>query len=197
MSESPVRPAMSRKRMLQISSLVAIAIGVLAFAASLVIAYDALLPLAGTSLLLGVVWLVFARFVSDEPMRAAQLRYVREFFPAMVAYMILLFVSMPLVKLVHWTPLKTLVVLLPVLPMVLVMRAMLRLLLGSDELEQRQQLYAISLAAMGIGLLSFAGGFLQIAGLMPVENALILVLPCMFLLYGGSLWWVKRKYCGE
>ena len=93
--------------------------------------------------------------------------------------------------------LKWVVALLPVLPMVLILRAMLRLLKASDELEQQMQLQAIAIAAMGVGLASFAAAFLVAADLLPVDNLLMLVLPAMFGTYGVALAWVKRKYKGE
>ncbi|MGB3268342.1 MAG: hypothetical protein WBA65_00140 [Rhodanobacter sp.] len=149
------------------------------------------------SLLTGAVWLVCARRASEEPMRPAQRGYVREFLPAMAAYMVLLFASQILLRHLQAVPLRVLVVLLPIVPIVFVVRAMVRLVLASDELERRLQLEAISIASMSVGLLSFAAAFLRGAGLLPVDNALMLVLPALFAAYGIASWWVRRRFRDE
>ncbi|MEO8809925.1 MAG: hypothetical protein ABI386_06740 [Rhodanobacter sp.] len=145
----------------------------------------------------GLIWLICARFTREEPMRAEQRRYVREFFPAMAAYVVLLFVSQAMLGHVHALAWKTIIVLLPVLPIVLVVRAMVRLILASDELERRLQLEAISIASLSVGLLSFAAAFLRGAGLLPIDNALMWVLPALFGVYGIASWWVRRRFRGE
>jgi hypothetical protein len=149
------------------------------------------------AVLTGLFWLVCARHTREEPMRAAQRGYVREFLPAMAAYMVLLFASQMLLRQVHAVPLRVLVVLLPIVPIVFVVRAMVRLVLASDELERRLQLEAISIASMSVGLLSFAAAFLRGAGLLPVDNALMLVLPALFAAYGIASWWVRRRFRDE
>ena len=149
------------------------------------------------ALLTGLVWLVCARYTRNEPMRSEQRRYMREFFPAMAGYVVLLFVSQALLRHAGALPLRVLVVLLPVVPIVFVVRAMVRLVLASDELERRLQLEAISIASLSVGLLSFAAAFLRGAGLLPIDNALMLVLPALFAAYGIANWFVRRRFRDE
>ena len=66
-----------------------------------------------------------------------------------------------------------------------------------ERLQRRLQLEAISIASMSVGLLSFAAAFLRGAGLLPVDNALMLVLPALFAAYGIASWWVRRRFRDE
>lgn len=143
-------------------------------------------------LILAAIWLLLSFYTSEEPLRQAGHRYLREFFPAMLAYVVVLFASQAMLGHVENMPLRIGVLLLPMIPVALVLRAMLHLLMGSDELEQRLQLQAIAITAMSVGLISFTGGFLEIAGLLPLDNPLIWVLPMMFAIYGVALFWLRR-----
>lgn len=188
---------MTNRRALTISGLASLALGIVLAAIGWLVAWYSLVWIGVVAAVTGAVWLLCSRFTNDEPMRLAGRRYLREFFPPMIAYIVILLAVIPMMKHVHAGPLKALLALLPVVPVVFVMRAMLRMLLGSDELEQKQQLEAISISAMTVALLSFASAFLQIFGLLPIDNALMLVLPAMFGTYGVALFWVKRKYRDE
>jgi hypothetical protein len=165
--------------------------------AGLLAGWRTLTDLGLVAALTGAAWLVCARFTDDEPMRAEARRYAREFFPAMLAYVLVLLLVWPLVEHVHATPARVAIALLPMLPVAFVVRAMARLVLASDELERRLQLEAISIASLGVGLLTFAAGFLQAAGVLHLQAGLMLVLPALFVVYGVALWWARRRYRGE
>jgi hypothetical protein len=188
---------MSRRRMLVTLGALALALGMVLVGAGAGFGHRGVLWGGVCALLTGLVWLVCARHTRDEPMRPAQRNYMREFLPAMAAYVVLLFVSQMLLRQVHEVPLRVLVVLLPIVPIIFVVRAMVRLVLASDELERRLQLEAISISSMSVGLLSFAAAFLRGAGLLPIENALMLVLPALFAAYGIASWWVRRRFRDE
>lgn len=198
MNANPRRP-LSNRRMLVVLGSLAVVLGIILSGAGAWFGSRSTVWGGVIALATGVLWLVCARFTREEPMRAEQRRYIREFFPAMAAYVLLLFVSLVLLKHVHAVPvpLKVVIVLLPVLPVVFVVRAMVRLILASDELERRLQLEAISIASMSVGLLSFAAAFLRGAGLLPIDNALMWVLPAMFAGYGMANWWVRRRFRDE
>jgi uncharacterized membrane protein HdeD (DUF308 family) len=187
---------LTKRRMLTTFGSVAVMLGIVVVAAGWWSEHRVIEQLGLVALVVGVFWLVCARFASDEPLRTAQRRYLREFIPPMISYMLLLFCSLEMLKHVHAWPLRTVIALLPVVPIGFVVRAMVRLVLASDELEQRVQLEAISIASLSVGLLSFAAAFLHAAGLLPVENLLMLVLPALFAVYGLAVWWVKRRYAG-
>lgn len=189
--------AMSSRRVLVILGGFALALGIVLVGAGAGFGHRSVFWGGVCALLTGLVWLICARHSRDEPMRPAQRNYMREFLPAMAAYMVLLFVSQLLLRQVHAVPLRVLVVLLPIVPIVFVVRAMVRLVLASDELERRLQLEAISIASMSVGLLSFAAAFLRGAGLLPIDNALMLVLPALFAAYGIANWFVRRRFRDE
>jgi hypothetical protein len=56
------------------------------------------------------------------------------------------------------------------------------------------QLEAISIASLSVGLLSFAAGFMRVAGVFHFDHALMMVLPALFVAYGLALMWVRRRY---
>ncbi len=188
---------MSRKRMLRLSGWVSVLGGMAALGLDAGLGWAAAGRLGTVMLLIGAIWLGSAYFASDEPMRRSQRRYLREFFFAMLAYLVMVFAFKPLLGLVESDLLRALIALLPVLPIVFVVRAMVRKLLDGDELERRMQLEAISIASISVGLLSFTAGFLHVAGVFHFDNALLMVLPGLFLAYGLALWWVRRRYQGQ
>ncbi|MEO6926817.1 MAG: hypothetical protein ABI129_09105 [Rhodanobacter sp.] len=188
--------SLSNRRLLLILGIFSVVLGIILLGLDAWLGYRGMRWGGASALATGALWLVCARFTREEPMRAAQRRYVREFLPAMAAYMLLLFFSMAFLKHVDAVPLRVVIVLLPVLPIVFVVRAMVRLVLASDELERRLQLEAISIASMSVGLLSFAAAFLHGAGLLPIDNGLMWVLPALFAAYGMANWWVRRRFHG-
>src|SRR3546814_4893933 len=127
------------------------------------------------------------------------MRYIRELFPAMVGYMVLLPVSILLLKhVVMPVSFKVVVVLLPVLPILLVMRAMTRLLRGLDELQQRIQLQAMGMTCAIIGAGTFALGLLQGADLVPVfRDQIVWVLPATFSVWGMVVGIISYRYRDE
>ncbi len=191
------KPTISKRRIMQISGQVALGLGVLLGAAGWAFDLRRVLWFGGVAVLTGAAWLVCSRFTSDEPMRPAQRRYLRDFFPAIIAYMLIVIFGWSQIASIDSILLKWVLALLPVVPIMLILRAMLRLLRASDELQQQMQLQAIAIAAMGVGLASFAAAFLVAAELLPVDNLLMLVLPAMIGTYGLALAWIKRKYRGQ
>jgi len=196
MNNDSAKP-LSMRRVLVILGGLALALGVILAGAGAWSGQRTLLWGGVIALATGLVWLICARSMPNEPMRTEGRRYMREFLPAMAGYVVLLFISQSLLTHVHAVALTVLLVLLPVLPIVFVVRAMVRLVLASDELERRLQLEAISIASMTVGLLSFAAAFLRGAGLLPIDNALMWVLPALFGAYGIASWWVRRRFRGE
>lgn len=125
-------------------------------------------------------------------------RYLREFLPAMAGYVLSVPVSIALMLTVELPPAaKVLVALLPVLPMLLVVWAILRNLQRLDELQQRIQTQAICVASSVVGMLTFALGFLQNAGLLPSPRWVMLwVLPVMIWVWGVATAVIARRYRG-
>ncbi len=122
--------------------------------------------------------------------------YLREFIPAMVGYTLAVPISITLLLTVPmpWAA-KLVVALLPVVPMLFVVRAILRNLQRLDELQQRIQTQAIGVASTLVGTLTFAVGFLQNARLLPSPPWLMLwVLPLMIGVWGVAVALISRRY---
>ncbi|HEX7340578.1 MAG TPA: hypothetical protein VF271_11675 [Rhodanobacteraceae bacterium] len=144
--------------------------------------------------LLGVIWALCAPRQSTELVSRAYRRYVRTFVPAMVGYVLAIFVMSSVDKgaLPLWA--RVLLGLLPVLPMLWVVVVMWRFMHDSDELERRVQQEAVYATCGVVGVVSFALGLLQAVGALSLEVGLIYVLPAMFAVYGVANWWCRRKY---
>ncbi|MDN5924448.1 MAG: hypothetical protein L0H70_05555 [Xanthomonadales bacterium] len=189
--------AMSSRRMLMWAGSLAVVGGIGLLIAAVVIKGRMTMGFGWVAIVTGGIWLLCARFASAEPLRKAERRYLREFFPAMAAYVIVVLTLWPMVAHIDSVVGKVLLSLLPVVPVIFVVRAMLRLLLASDELQQRMQLQAICIASLTVGLLSFAAAFMRSAGVLVWDNALMWVLPALFGVYGIALLWIHRRYRDE
>lgn len=129
--------------------------------------------------------------------RSIHKRYQREFWPAMLAYVVIMFLLWPLLPQVRNELLKIALALLPVLPVLLVVRAMVRLVLGSDELEQRIHLIGLAIAATVVSTLSLVGGFLAASGVVKLDGAILLwVWPILVVMYAAGRGWASRRYGG-
>ena len=124
-------------------------------------------------------------------------RYQREFWPPMAAYVLIMLLLWPQLPRVHNELLKIALALLPVLPVLWVVRAMVRLVLGSDELEQRIHLIGLAIAAAVVSALSLAGGFLAAAGVLPLDGSVLIgVWPALVVVYAMGRGWASRRYGG-
>jgi hypothetical protein len=123
-------------------------------------------------------------------------RYTREMMVAMGGYAVLLFTSIWLLKHVDSTGLRAVIALLPVPPIALMLRAMIRYIRDADELQQRIELQAVSFATAFVSLLYLSGGLLQTARVLdvPAGAAMIWVLPLVCLGYGLAKIVVARRY---
>ncbi|MGE7137324.1 hypothetical protein ACQKIE_06800 [Luteibacter sp. NPDC031894] len=120
-------------------------------------------------------------------MRAVHKRYLRELFPAMVAYVLLLFLSVSWLRTLQGDLARTLVTLLPVLPIAYVIRAMVRVIRDQDEFERRIDLEAIAIAGAIGGFGFFTYGMLLNAKVIPAttaESVAIWVLPVLLGCFG-------------
>jgi hypothetical protein len=127
---------------------------------------------------------------------ALRSRYMREFMPAMAAYVITLFASVWMLKHVDEPGLRALVALLPVPAIAMAMRAIVRYIRDADELQRRIELEAVSIATAFVSLGYLAAGFLQAAKVVdiPASAAMIWVFPLVCLVYGIAKAAVSRRY---
>ena len=124
-------------------------------------------------------------------------RYIRALWPIMIGYSLLLFASVWLIRRgIEPAPLKAVVALLPVLPLVLMVRVALRYLREIDELQRRIETESIGIASLLVSLLYFAGGLLESARLVSIDAgaAMIWVFPLLCLVYGIAKMALARRY---
>jgi hypothetical protein len=150
----------------------------------------------GTGGLFAAAMLWWSPEACDTGTPALRRRYLREFLPAMAGYVVLLFGSLLLLKRVDEPVLRALLALLPVAPIALVMRAIIRYIRDADELQRRIELEAVSISTALVSLLYMSGGFLQAARVIdvPASAAMIWVFPLVCLCYGVAKAIVSRRF---
>lgn len=120
-------------------------------------------------------------------MRPVHRQYLKRFVPAMAGYCALIALYGWLVPRTGSVAVRALLAVLPMLPVLLVMRALALVIRDQDELERQIDLQALAAAAVltSCGFLSF--GLLLSAGALhgvPAELVALLVLPCFFWIFG-------------
>jgi len=132
----------------------------------------------------------------DTGTPALRRRYLREFVPAMAAYVVTLFASVWLLKRVDEPGLRALVALLPVPAIGMAMRAIVRHIRDADELQRRIELEAVSIATAFVSLGYLAAGFLQSADVVdiPASAAMMWMFPLVCLVYGIAKTAVSRRF---
>lgn len=120
-------------------------------------------------------------------MRTVHKRYLKRFLPAMAGYVALIVLFGVLVPRTHSVAARALLAVLPMLPVLLAMRALALVIREQDELERQTDLQALAMAAIltSCGFLSF--GLLLSAGVVrgvPAALVALLVLPCFFWVFG-------------
>jgi hypothetical protein len=129
--------------------------------------------------------------------RFSETQYRRQLSLAMVAYMAAMLLVWPLSRTAASVPLKVLLAVVPVLPMLFVIGLMARRIGASDEFEQRVHLLALGAATALLGALSLVGGFLDAAGVLALRGSvLIWVFPVTMLGYGAARWWLLVRHYG-
>jgi len=128
--------------------------------------------------------------------KALMRRYYREFIPAMLAYVAVMLVWKRLLAWVQLPALRLLVALLPALLVFWVMRAFVRFVRDSDEMQRRIELEAGAASALLVSGGYMAAGFLQTAELIDVPSkvAMLWVFPALCLTYGIAKVFIARRY---
>ena len=124
-------------------------------------------------------------------------RYLREFLPPMLAYVVVLFLSLWLLNRIDgpWG-LRAVIALLPALPIALGLRAIVRYIRDADEMQRRIELEAVSIATACIAMLYMSAGFLQLAKVIDISAgvAMIWMFPLICLGYGLAKIVVSQRY---
>lgn len=149
----------------------------------------------GLLLVIGAMGLQMWGIHHSPEARRVDRRYAREFFVAMVGYMLIMTLVWPQIDHVGSVWLKVVIALLPMIPTLFAARAIARRIRDSDELQRRVQLEAAAIAGLVVGMFTFCIGFLQVAGVLPAfKGDMFLVWPLMCGVWGVAFWWAKRRY---
>ena len=144
----------------------------------------------------GAALLWFTPDMSDAVPKKLARRYQREVSIAMGTYVLVMLFWKQALGLFEATWLRVLVALFPALLVCWVMRAFVRYVRDSDEMQRRIELESCSISAMLVAAGYLGAGFLQSAKLIqvPATIALIGVFPLLCLIYGVTKIVVTRRY---
>lgn len=150
----------------------------------------------GVGLWFAAALLWFTPDMSDAVPKRLSRRYQREVWPAMAAYVLSMLVWKRVLGMVDATWLKAVVALAPALFVLWVMRAFVRYVRDSDEMQRRIELESGSIAGLLVSGLYLALGFLQTADLIdiPSKVAMIWVFPLLCMVYGIAKIFIARRY---
>ena len=122
-------------------------------------------------------------------------RYQQRVLLAMTVYIVVMVLVWPLVRTASSVPLRWVLALAPLPPMLYLIALMARRIRDSDELEQRTHLIGLGVATGVVATLSLAGGFLASAQVLALDGSILIwVFPIMMACYGVTRWWVARRY---
>lgn len=120
-------------------------------------------------------------------------RYMRELLVSMSIYIVILIASVSILERTELPQVwQVVITLLPAIPVAFVILAIMRMLIDSDELQQRIQLFATAFSAALTGFITFSYGFLENVGFPKFST--FLVFPMLILIWGFSLGYFTRKY---
>lgn len=129
--------------------------------------------------------------------RVSRRRYNLQVTVIMLVYVALMLFEWPLVAKTDGLALRTLLALLPTLPVVAVVVLLARMVMRGDELEQRMHLIALSIAVGVISVASIVGGFLAIAKVWIVGGEILFwVFPALCMVYGITRIVLVRRMSG-
>ena len=150
----------------------------------------------GVGLWFAAALLWFSPDMTDAVPKRLARRYQREMWPAMTAYVLVMLAWRRVLDMVDATWLKVLIALFPALLVLWVMRAFVRYVRDSDEMQRRIELESGAVAGLVVSGIYLAAGFLQTAGLIdiPSKVAMIWVFPMLCLVYGIAKIVNARRY---
>lgn len=120
-------------------------------------------------------------------------RYWQQFFFAAFTYIITLIASVTLLRSDAVSRAWQIAIsLLPALPTIFIVVALMRLLIESDELQRRINLYAITFSAVLTGLLTFSYGLMENIGFPKLPT--IAIFPMLSVLWGIGFGYFTKKY---
>jgi hypothetical protein len=133
---------------------------------------------------------------SDAVPKRLSARYQREIALPMLGYVLSVFAFKPLLHRTDVVALRALVSLLPALFVLGVVRAFVRYVRDSDELQRRIELEAGAVSGLLVSAGYLAAGFLQSAELIAISSkvAMLWVFPMLCFSYGFTKVVIARRY---
>ena len=126
-------------------------------------------------------------------MKAVNKRYFKELTASIVAYAIILVVVILLVDgPFEHSNLRYVLILLPMIPVIFTVRAIMRYLAGTDEMEREIQLKSLAISLAGTAFITFTYGFLERVGLPKIS--MFSVWPLIAVLWVGARFYLNRQY---
>lgn len=126
-------------------------------------------------------------------MKEVNRRYFRELIGSIIAYSILLIGSIWLVNnYLTDSPLRFVVVVLPMTAVVFTIRAIVSFLTHTDEMEREIQLKSLAISLAGTAFITFTYGFLEGVGLPKIS--MFFVWPIIAILWITARFWLNRQY---
>lgn len=119
--------------------------------------------------------------------------YMRELFGSIAAYAVLLIGSIWLVNnYLEASPLRFVIVLIPMIPVLFTIRAMVNYLTHTDEMEREIQLKSLAISLAGTAFITFTYGFLEGVGLPKIS--MFFVWPIIAIIWIAARFWLNRQY---
>lgn len=126
-------------------------------------------------------------------MKKVNQTYMRELFGSIAAYAVLLIGSIWLVNnYLEASPLRFVVVLIPMIPVLFTIRAMVNYLTNTDEMEREIQLKSLAISLAGTAFITFTYGFLEGVGLPKIS--MFFVWPIIAIIWIAARFWLNRQY---
>jgi hypothetical protein len=128
-------------------------------------------------------------------MKEWQQPYLWQFIGGMIGYAILLVISLLVIgsEMVENTAVSILITLIPMLPLLYAIAAVVRNVRQQDELAQRIHLEAILITALITGGITFSYGLLEAASFVP-SLPMTVVAPFMIIVWGVANNLISRHY---
>lgn len=155
-----------------------------------------LLTGVGVGCLFSAAMLWWGPDMSDAVPKSLARRYYRELGWATAGYVLVMLVWKQMLSLFQAPWLRFLVALLPALLVIWIMRAFVRYVRDSDEMQRRIEFESGSIAALLVSAGYMAAGFLQSADLIaiPAKVAMLWVFPMVCFTYGITKLFISRRY---
>jgi uncharacterized membrane protein (DUF4010 family) len=124
--------------------------------------------------------------------RKTQRWWIVRIIPTMLVYFVFVMCIAPFSRVLGDSPWRYMIAALPALPIAVVVYFYIVLLRRMDEMQRQIQLEALAFSVGVTGLITFALGLMEAAGLGPI--GLIWVFPMLIMFWGFGTILARRRY---